>query len=91
MRVKLLFDPFFASMLDVDHIEVEPDEGATVGDTIQMFLNDHPGHRSTLEGRKVFLFDELRAIYSISSVAVQPDHPLADGDELRVLKAFIGG
>jgi hypothetical protein len=56
-----------------------------------MFLNDHPGHHSTLEGRKVFLFDELRAIYSIDGVAVQSDHPLVDGDELRVLKAFIGG
>jgi uncharacterized ubiquitin-like protein YukD len=91
MRVTLFFAPYFSNMLGIDTADVELPDHASVGDAIAAFMEEHPGHRSVLEARKTFLLGDFRAIYTIVGKAVLPDHPINDGDELKVLKAFIGG
>ncbi len=78
-------------MLGVKEIPLVLELNATVGVAIRVLLETYPEHRATLEDRKNFLLGELRAIYSIDGKAVKLDHQLGDGDEVMVLKAFIGG
>ena len=91
MRVTLIFTTHFRAMLGIDRSELSLQEGAVVADAIATFLAGNPHHRSVLEERKGFLFGKLKAIYSIDGRAVKPDHELSDGDQVKVLKAFIGG
>jgi sulfur carrier protein ThiS len=91
MQIKLVFTTHFRQMLGLTEAPLRIAEKTTVGDAIRTFLEENPEHRATLENRKSFLFGELRAIYSINGKAVKSDHQLKDRDEIKILKAFIGG
>ena len=91
MQVKLILSSHFRQMLGVKEVPLEVESHATLGEAIRVFLEENPKYRSTLEDRKSFLLGELRAIYSIDRKAVKLDNHLHDGDEVNVLKAFIGG
>ena len=91
MKISLILTSHFHAMLGVSEVKLTLGSGATVADAVRIFLDENPDHRATLDVRRGFLFGELRAIYSIDGQAVDTNHILADGDELKVLKAFIGG
>jgi sulfur carrier protein ThiS len=91
MQIKLVFTTHFRQMLGLDEAVLRIAGKTTVGDAIRTFLAENPEHRATLENRKSFLMGELRAIYSINGKAVKADHQLKDRDEIKILKAFIGG
>jgi len=91
MQVKLILSSHFRQMLGVKEVSLAMEPNATLGEAIRVFLEENPEYRATLEDRKNFLLGELRAIYSIGGKAVKLDNQLRDGDEVNVLKAFIGG
>jgi len=91
MQVKLVLSSHFRQMLGVKEIPLALEPNATLDEAIRVFLEENPEYRVTLEDRKNFLLGELRAIYSIDGKAVKLDRQLRDGDEVNVLKAFIGG
>jgi molybdopterin converting factor small subunit len=91
MQVKLVLSSHFRQMLGVKEIPLTLEPNATLDEAIRVFLEENPEYRVTLEDRKNFLLGELRAIYSIDGKAVKLDRQLRDGDEVNVLKAFIGG
>ena len=91
MQITLVLTAHFRQMLGVEQAGVTLQARATVADVVTAFLDAHPDYRRTLEDRKGFLFGELKAIYSVDGQAVSLDRTLTDGDELKVLKAFIGG
>jgi len=91
MQIKLILASHFRQMLGIKEVALEVEPHATLGEAIRIFLEENPEHRATLEDRKNFLLGEMRAIYSIDGKAVKFDHQLGDGDEVMVLKAFIGG
>ncbi len=91
MQVKLKLASHFRQMLGVEEVPLALAPNVMLGEAIQAFLETYPEYRAILEDRKSFLLGDLRAIYSIDGKAVKLDHQLRDGDEVRVLKAFIGG
>jgi len=91
MRVRLVLTTYFKSILGIGEVPLELESGASVAEAVRVFLEDYPDYKAALEKRRTFLIGELRAIYMVSGMAVNSDHVLIDGDELKVMKAFIGG
>lgn len=91
MQVKLEFATYFVSMLGTDSICIDLPDGADLGTAVDTWLDSTPEAREVLKKRQVFLAGKLRAIYLIDGIAADRSRILADGDEVRVMKAFIGG
>lgn len=91
MKVGLSFAAFFSSIIGTDRVEIEAAEGSTIEEVLKKLFDENPEYYNKLHRKKLFLLGDFRAIYHINRSAVKKDHVLSDGDELKVLKAFIGG
>ncbi|MDC7227746.1 MAG: hypothetical protein PQJ61_13360 [Spirochaetales bacterium] len=91
MKVRLSFDTFFETITGIDSVDIDIPEGSTVGDAVDVFLSDKSEIKNKMNDKKLFLLGDLRAIYHIAGTVVKKDHPLTGGDNLKILKAFIGG
>ena len=80
MRVLVRLFASYREAAGAGHIELELPAGATVRDAIQQVLRQHP---LVAEGRQV--------VIARNREYVEPDAPLADGDEVALIPPVSGG
>ena len=80
MRVLVRLFASYREAAGVGHVVIELPDGATVKDAIREVLSEHP---LVAEGRQV--------VIARNHEYVEPDAPLADGDEVALIPPLSGG